>query len=337
MPSFITLGDFSFSKLCSAMRPEEKPWPPTSLGAVLTAGAAAATALPACAAFDTPGLSAVDRRVLDLWRRRAKLVAFCERLGEQIDATKAQMPRWARSGPKYRLARGEIKLPGELDPDSVGWPEVANLEQQPVDILGRIIARPNVEDLYAQFVKAAKVDRKQATPAFLQSLLAHGERVKEQEAEQERTGYSRLNARQEAAANKIVDLNDAIEKKADISILAPAAHMMIRIELDDDEEDVLCTFRASLSAIRPNSSAPLLTMPAACWRGKTGRRAHDRRPGPPHRLRLDPDSRRLPCRAFVGWRRRIGRRSRPGGHRAPPAGLRRIHGSLGPDERVRSL
>ena len=32
------------------------------LGAVLIAGAAAATALPACAAFETPGLSAVDRR-----------------------------------------------------------------------------------------------------------------------------------------------------------------------------------------------------------------------------------------------------------------------------------
>src|ERR1700722_19994172 len=32
MPSFITLGDFNFSKLCSAMRPEEKPWPPTSEG-----------------------------------------------------------------------------------------------------------------------------------------------------------------------------------------------------------------------------------------------------------------------------------------------------------------
>ena len=32
MPSFITLGDFNFSKLCSAMRPEVKPWPPTSEG-----------------------------------------------------------------------------------------------------------------------------------------------------------------------------------------------------------------------------------------------------------------------------------------------------------------
>ena len=35
-----------------------------ALGAILIAGAAATTALPACAAFETPGLSAVDRRVL---------------------------------------------------------------------------------------------------------------------------------------------------------------------------------------------------------------------------------------------------------------------------------
>ena len=37
----------------------------------------------------------------------------------------------------------------------------------------------------------------------------------------------------------------------------------------------------------------------------------------------------LPFCALVGWRRRIGRRSCPDGHRAPPAGLRRIHGGLG--------
>jgi hypothetical protein len=223
-----------------------------ALGAIIAAGAVGATAgLPAHATTEWPALSAVDRRILDLWRRRAKLVAFCERLDEQIDAAKAQMPRWARGGSKYRLAKGEIELPGELDRDSVGWPEVANLDQQPVDVLGRIIARPNVEDLYAHFFKAKLADCEQATHLFLQALLAHDKRVKEQTAEEERTGYSRLNARQEAATNKIVDLNVAIEKKADISILALAAHMMIRIELDDDEEDVLRTFRASLSAIRP--------------------------------------------------------------------------------------
>jgi hypothetical protein len=35
-------------------------------------------------------------------------------------------------------------------------------------------------------------------------------------------------------------------------------------------------------------------------------------------------------RALVGWRRHIGRRSCPRRHTAPPAGIRRIHGGLGP-------
>jgi hypothetical protein len=223
-----------------------------ALGAILASGAASATAaLPAHAAPESPALSAADRRVLDLWRRRATLIAFRERLSEQRDAAETQMPQWARSGLKYRLAKGEIDIPGTLDPYDVGWPEVADLDQQPVDVLGRIIARPNVEDLYDQFVKAKNGDRKQATHGFLQALLAHDERVKEQKAEQERTGYSRLIAREQAAADKMADLEDAIEKKTDISILALAAYMMILIRMDDEEDYVLRAFRASLAAIRP--------------------------------------------------------------------------------------
>jgi hypothetical protein len=223
-----------------------------ALGAILASGAAGATAaLPAHAAPESPTLSAVDRRVLDLWRRRAKLVAFRDRLEEQIDAAETQMPQWARSGLKYRLAKGEIDIPGTLDPYGVGWPEVADLDQQPVDVLGRIIARPNVEDLYDQFVKAKNGDRQQATRGFLQALLAHDERVKEQKAEQERTGYSRLIARERAAADKMADLEDAIEKKTDISILALAARMRILIRMDDEEDYVLRAFRSTLAAIRP--------------------------------------------------------------------------------------
>ena len=47
------------------------------LGAVLAAGAVAATALPA-AALEAPPLSAVDRRVLDLWRRHQDLLAILD-------------------------------------------------------------------------------------------------------------------------------------------------------------------------------------------------------------------------------------------------------------------
>jgi hypothetical protein len=60
-----------------------------------------------------------------------------------------------------------------------------------------------------------------------------------------------LIAREQAAADKMADLEDAIEKKTDISILALAAHMMILIRIDDEEDYVLRTFRAALVAIRP--------------------------------------------------------------------------------------
>ena len=78
------------------------------LGAVLAAGAVAVPALPSFASVETPALSAVDRRVLDLWNRRRRLRAALDRLSERVDATEAQMPKWARSGPRYVRAKGEI-------------------------------------------------------------------------------------------------------------------------------------------------------------------------------------------------------------------------------------
>jgi hypothetical protein len=87
------------------------------LGAVLAAGAIGATAvLPVYAASGPAPLSAVDRRVLDLWNRRRRLVTALDRLSERIDTAEAQMPEWARSGPKYVLAKGEIQTPGVTTP-----------------------------------------------------------------------------------------------------------------------------------------------------------------------------------------------------------------------------
>jgi len=54
------------------------------LGAVLATGAAVAV-LPAYAAPGPVALSAIDRRVLDLWRRRAKLNAIIDRLASLDD------------------------------------------------------------------------------------------------------------------------------------------------------------------------------------------------------------------------------------------------------------
>ena len=47
------------------------------------------------------------------------------------------------------------------------------------------------------------------------------------------------------------DIQAAIEKLRGASVLAVAASLVARIELDDDEDEVLRTYRASLQAVRP--------------------------------------------------------------------------------------
>jgi hypothetical protein len=223
------------------------------LGAILAAGAVAVPTLPSFAAVETPALSAVDRRVLDLWNRRRRLRAALDHLSERIDAAEAQLPEWARSGQKYVLAKGEMQIPGVThSAGDVGWPEVADLEQRPPDALGWILVRPNVEDLYAQFQANCRArGRKDGTRRLLQALLTHDARVKEQDAERDRVGYNRLSKRSETGWNKVIDIEKVIGKHAEASILALAANLVIGIQADDDEDDVLQTYRASLRAIRP--------------------------------------------------------------------------------------
>ena len=225
-----------------------------ALGAIIAAGAVGATlALPAYAAPGPALLSAIDRRVLDLWNRRSIMRTALERISEEMSAAEARMPAWARSGPKYVLAKGEIFLPGVDDAGSdVGWPQVVDLHQQPVDCLGRILARPNVEDLYDQFRYACLArDRKEATRGFLQALLAHDARVKARDVERDRAGYNRFAKRSEACCSKVLDIEKAIRKHAEASVLALGASLVIDIQADDEEENVLAAYRASLRAIRP--------------------------------------------------------------------------------------
>jgi hypothetical protein len=225
-----------------------------ALGAIIAAGAVGATlALPAYAAPGPVLLSAIDRRVLDLWNRRSIMRTALERIRGEGSAAQAQMPAWARSGPKYVLAKGEIFVPGVDGAGSdVGWPQVVDLHQQPVDCLGRILARPNVEDLYDQFREACRArNRKEATLGFLQALLAHDARVKAQDVERDRAGYNRFVKRSEAGWSKVLDIEKAIRKHAEASVLALGASLVIGIHADDEEENVLAAYRASLRAIRP--------------------------------------------------------------------------------------
>jgi hypothetical protein len=186
--------------------------------------------------------------------------AVLERISNQKDAAEAQMPEWARGGPKYVLARGG-EIPnhlgldmGRLGPDShrVGWPQVADLDQQLVAASGWILARPDVEDLYNQFKADLKaMTRDEARLRLTQALLAHDARLKEQDAEEDRVGYNRLNARSNAGWSKVLDIEEAIREHAGTSVLALGASLVIGNQADDDHVQVLQTYRASLRAIRP--------------------------------------------------------------------------------------
>ena len=54
------------------------------LGAVVAVGAVATTSLSAAAIAPAPKLSATDRRVLDLWARRAKLRLLSRRTADAV-------------------------------------------------------------------------------------------------------------------------------------------------------------------------------------------------------------------------------------------------------------
>jgi hypothetical protein len=229
------------------------------LGAVLAAGVAGATAALPGAAAQLPPLSAIDRRVLDLWRRYTRLRAAIGRIKDQTDAAKAQIPEWARPGPKYVLAKGEIFVPGvDYTGGTSPLPEVADLDQQPVDHLGRILARPSVEELLNRFtLDAWASNHHDARRSLTRSLVRLDERLKEQDAEQERSGYVRLVARYEAGWGKANAIEGAIEERATASILALGAVLVIRIEGNDGKEHVLQAYRASLAAIRQRLIGPI--------------------------------------------------------------------------------
>jgi hypothetical protein len=223
------------------------------LGAVLAAGALGATAaLPAYAAPAAAALSPTDRRVLDLWNRRNRMRAALSRFSDERDAAEAELPDWARSGPRYVLAKGEIFVPGVDDVvETAYWPEVADLDQQPVST-GRILARPNADDLSDQFGKdrlAGPVDA--ARKKLTQRLIALDKRLEQQKAEHERTGYARLNSKSERGWGHAVALDAVIEKYTEGSVLALGARLMIGIQDNLDEDNVLAAYRVSLRAIRP--------------------------------------------------------------------------------------
>jgi hypothetical protein len=222
------------------------------LGAVLAAGALGATAALPSIASGAPVLSAVDRRVLDLWGRYTRMRAALERIADQRNAAQAQMSDWARPGPKYVLVPGGdprimgIDCSATIGGVSVGSPQVPDLDQRLARASGWVLARPSVDDLYEQSQTNIKSIRE-----LMEALRAHDARMNEQKAEDERVGYSRLNKRSETGWSKVVDLEDAIIDHTEASVLALGASLVIGIQGNDEQENVLAAYRASLRALRP--------------------------------------------------------------------------------------
>ena len=75
------------------------------LGAVLAAGAVGAVAALPAAASAAPIISAVDRRVIDLWSRRNRLQAALHRLSDQQDALLEQIGDPPRPTPWELVSR----------------------------------------------------------------------------------------------------------------------------------------------------------------------------------------------------------------------------------------
>jgi hypothetical protein len=216
------------------------------LGAVLAAGAAAATALPA-SALGAPPLSAVDRRVLSLWGRRRAMEETGDRLTAEWRAKENLLPTWAQSGDVYLRPDGS---PAGL-PAGAGWPVVADLSRRPV-VNGVINARPNAEDLYREFWAAKEaVGWTEATLHFARALSELSDRIRQQHAERERVGFTMNDPRINRAYDVSHAVEHAIEALVPASVLALGAHLIGEIESDADEDHVIRAHRASLAAIRP--------------------------------------------------------------------------------------
>jgi hypothetical protein len=217
------------------------------LGAVLAAGAAGAAAILPATAAGAPPLSAVDRRVLSLWGRRRAMAETGERLFAEWRAKENLLPTWAQSGPVYLRPDGS---PAGL-PAGAGWPVVADLSRRPV-VNGIINARPNAEDLYREFWAAKEtVGWPEATHEFARALGELSDRVRQRDAEQARVGLVPKNDRIDHAYDLLHAVEHEIKALAPTSVLALGGHLIIELEADDDEDHVIRSYRAGLTAIRP--------------------------------------------------------------------------------------
>jgi len=109
-----------------------------------------------------------------------------------------------------------------------------------------------------RFDRPAALDNKrnrEARVELTRELVALDQRLEQQKAELERTEYGRIASRVDTGWNLVFDIEQEIDGHT--SVLALAANWLIAIELDDENDGVLRTYRASLAASRPQIAGPI--------------------------------------------------------------------------------
>lgn len=217
------------------------------LRTALTAGAVAALPTAALAASSA---SPIDQRSVDLWNRRKRVREAIERIYEQVEAAEAQLPEWARSGPKYLYPKAIADL---IPSDTAGWPAIEGVEHPKIGE-DPVLVRPNHEDIWERFRSERLRDRGEAERDLIASLVALEERCKRQKAEKERVGYTAAQRRYEDAFELLEAIDDKIEARMFQSPYAAVAALMTEMQIETDNERLLL---ASLTALRPLLSGSL--------------------------------------------------------------------------------
>jgi hypothetical protein len=138
------------------------------LGGILVASAAATIALPATVAVGMPALSAVDRRVVELWRRLAKVKAISRELSAHAVRAKDEWERIFNRSDEAgsAMAAVEDEIADHMEASVLALAAIILVEIQNADDRGARIYKISLAAIRPQLVGAIAeaADRVLAAP-----------------------------------------------------------------------------------------------------------------------------------------------------------------------------
>ena len=195
------------------------------LGSGLAAAVPLAAGVPvAAAAAPAPD---GDDLLLDLWHRRAEVLAQIEALDDAIAAASARMPWWAQPGPRY--VDGQGRHVGEIS----GWPAVEDAGVPEYKLAHRLI-RISPRDIRKHMEETIRTIGPKAVPEAraraARKLRALANRQRRQRAEEARVGLPAIEAASEAAGDRLCEIDRQIESLPP-TIATMAAVMLMHNEI----------------------------------------------------------------------------------------------------------